>query len=83
MNNSNTYNGDHPNAYVMALYGTLFCMVKSSATDKTMTSTEEEVGIVRREMRKSIEHMAINGHRNRSRKHRTFVEGKPVGMVIV
>jgi hypothetical protein len=68
---------------VRSLHGTLLYMVESSMADETMASAEGEVGVVRRETRKSIEHMAIDGYRYRCRKHGTFLEGKLVGIVIV
>jgi hypothetical protein len=68
---------------IMSLHRTLFYTMESSATDKMMTCTKEEIGVVRREVRESIKCMAIDGHGYGCGEHRTFVEGKPVGMMIV
>jgi hypothetical protein len=61
----------------------MFNMVECSTTYKTMTHAEEEVGVIRGELRESIEGVAVDGYRYRCQEHGTLIEGEPVGMMIV
>jgi hypothetical protein len=63
--------------------GTLLNMMKSHVTYKAMTSTEEEFGIVRREMRKSTKGETVNSYGDRSGEYRTLVESNPMGIMVI
>jgi hypothetical protein len=47
---------------VVSLHGAVFYTMESSMTHKTMTSTEEEIGVIQRESRQSIECITVNGN---------------------
>jgi hypothetical protein len=50
-------------------------------TYKTTTSAEEQISIVRRKSRHSIEGVTIDGNQNRSGENRAFIESIPMGIV--
>jgi hypothetical protein len=66
----------------MSFHRALLYTMNSITTYKTMASVEEQVSIVGRKIGQSIKGEAINGHRNRSREGRTFIEHKPVGVMM-
>jgi hypothetical protein len=52
-------------------------------TNEAMSHTEEQVGIIWREMRQSIEREAVNRNKDRVGENRVFVERDPVGVMEV
>jgi hypothetical protein len=58
-------------------------MMKSSAAHKAMTRTEEEISVIRRKSGEGIEGETVNSNGDGSREHGTFIESKPVGMVVI
>jgi hypothetical protein len=68
---------------VMSFNRTLFDTMKGSTTYKATTSAEEKVGIVRRKMGEGIKGEAVHSNGDRSREHRTLIESKPMGIVVI
>jgi hypothetical protein len=68
---------------VMFLHRTLLDAMESGTTDEAMTSTEEEVSVVRRETRESIKSEAVHGNGDRIGEHRTLIESEPMGIVVI
>jgi hypothetical protein len=62
---------------------TLLNTMNSCVTYEATTSTEEEVGIIGRETRKSIKSETVDSHGDRSREYRALVESNPVGMMVI
>jgi hypothetical protein len=61
----------------------LLYAMKSSTTDEAAPGTEEKICIVRWEAGENIEGKAIYSNRYGSREDGTFIEHKPVGVMIV
>jgi hypothetical protein len=49
---------------VITVFGTNLCAMSGKVADKAMTSDEEQIHIVVRQTRKSIECKTINGHKH-------------------
>jgi hypothetical protein len=62
----------------MSLYWTLFYAMESCMTNEAASSTEEQIGIVRRKTRQSVERETVNRNKNGVREDRVFVERDPV-----
>jgi hypothetical protein len=52
-------------------------------TDETTIRQEEEISIMVLQTRKSIKHNTIQGHEDRGREQRLFVEGNPVDTMVI
>jgi hypothetical protein len=57
--------------------------MESCTTNEAMSHTEEQVGIVWRETRQSVEREAVNRNKDRIGENRAFVERDPVGVMEV
>jgi hypothetical protein len=68
---------------VITTLGTIFCVMEGEVTDEAMTSDEEQICIVVRQMRKGIESETIHCHEDRSRKVGSFIELYPMGIVVI
>jgi hypothetical protein len=67
---------------VVTMLGTGFYAMIGLVADKTTTCGEEQVSVVIRQMRKGIEGVTVNCHKDRSRETRSLIEFNPVGVVV-
>jgi hypothetical protein len=68
---------------VMSLHRTLLNVMEGGMTDEAMTSTEDEVSVVRREMGESIKGEAVHSNRDGIGEHGALIESKPMGIVVI
>jgi hypothetical protein len=68
---------------VMSFHRTLLDAMKSSMADEAMPGTEEQICVIRRETRESIEHKTVDSNIDGIGEDRTLIEQNPVGVMVV
>jgi hypothetical protein len=68
---------------VITTLGTHLHMMSGKVANEATTGDEEQVHVVIRQMRKSIECEAIHGYKYRSREAGSFIKLHPVGVVVI
>jgi hypothetical protein len=68
---------------MVSFYQALFYTMESCTTYKATSCTEEQVGIIWRKTKQSVECKAVNRNKDGVRENRAFVERDPVGVMEV
>jgi hypothetical protein len=58
-------------------------MMQSEVANEAMTRTEEEVGIMIRQTRQSVERETIHGHIDGSGEEGLFIKANPVDVMVI